>query len=162
MWNSGSLLQYLTDQLVPVDPNSISIGNPLDKGTWTVDLLSGFTQQDQANLTAALAAIDVTRSYGPRPLYLILADLTALSAAQKTNIATDLFTGSPMKVLTDAGPNAAGIFDLEWAVQTGGITTADKNLAKQYAAAFYLQDNPVYLVKPGFDPTINICGRGQI
>jgi hypothetical protein len=97
-----------------------------------------------------------------RTLLSILDSLNALTAAQKTAIGNDLFTMPDPKALTDAGPNAVGIFTLYWAVNTGGISPADKNLAKLYAAAYWAQDNPKAFVNPPYDPTINVPGDEPI
>jgi hypothetical protein len=98
---------------------------------------------------------------GPRKSRTVLAiynNILALTTAQKNNISGDLFAGTPFKVLTDAGPNAAAIFVLHWGVTNAGLSVAAVNDAKFRAAAFYVQDNPKYLVHPPFDATINILG----
>lgn len=110
----------------------------------------------------ALAAAIVAAHGGPRvkrTLLAIIADLTALTSGQKIAIGNDLFTGPPAnKWQGNAGPNAAAMFTLYFQTQTGGMSPADKALAKLYAAAMYTQDNPKYLVNPSFDPSINIPG----
>lgn len=92
----------------------------------------------------------------PRPLYAIYNSLAALSSTQKTNIWTDLSSGSPAKYLADLGPNAAAIAALDWAVRFSGLGAAAITDAKLRIAAIYVADNPTYLLSPSFDPTINV------
>lgn len=94
----------------------------------------------------------------PRTVLAIYTDLLALTAQQKTNIGNDLFAGSPMKVLTDPGANAAAIFVLHWGAVNGGLGAAAIADAKIRAAAFWAQDNPAAFVHPVYDNTINVPG----
>lgn len=112
-------------------------------------------QIDQGN--TLLASWDM-RIYRTRTLSDLIAALQALTAAQKTNISNDLFSGSPFKVLTDTSSNESAIYVLYYNTQTGGTSASDKNLAKLYAASLYVQDNPVYLIQPTFDSSINVPG----
>jgi hypothetical protein len=94
-----------------------------------------------------------------RSLFDIITDLNALTNTQKTNIAADLFAGTPPKCLQYiAGSNLSALLVLYFTVQTATLSTADKNLAKLYAAGLYVQDNPNYLKQPSFDATINVAG----
>lgn len=114
----------------------------------------------QAQIAAAQNFIDgfAWKDYQPVPLHALIGSLTALTSTQKKNISTDLFSGNPLKVLLDSGPNAAAIFAVYYSTQTATLSSADKNLAELFAAAMYVQDNPFYLVNPSFDPTINVPG----
>jgi hypothetical protein len=118
------------------------------------DLTSG-----EATTLDALVTAHDGRLRTKRDLLDIVTDLQTLSANQKTNISNALFTppGSP-PILTDSGPNAASIWSLYAMIQLNGVTTADKNTIKLYAAAQYVQDNPRYLATPAFDNTINVPG----
>lgn len=92
----------------------------------------------------------------PRLPRAILADLNALSAAQKTSIRNDLNSGTPPKWQLAASPAV-------WACApvfrnaTGSLQTE----AAMVAVAFYCIEVPNYLVQPAFDPTINIPGDQQ-
>ncbi len=97
-------------------------------------------------------------TYQSRTLPDLYAALSALTAAQKSAIAADLFAGSLMKVLIDTGPNAAAIAVLYFLYQSLTLSSADKATAQLYAAAMYAQDNPAYLIAPAFDKTINVPG----
>lgn len=99
---------------------------------------------------------------GPRPLYAIYIDLQALSTTQKTEVWTDLSSGSPKKYYTDVGPNAAAIAALDWAASDSGATGAALTSARLRITASYVQDNPTYLVNPSFDPGINVPGDQNI
>jgi len=99
---------------------------------------------------------------GPRMLPAIFTDLNALTAAQKTNINTDLFGGTPPKWQSDLGVNAASLFILEAVADLGNLTTAQQTTMKMKACAAYVQDNPNYLVHPTFDATINVAGDQAI
>lgn len=99
---------------------------------------------------------------GPRPLYAIYVDLQALSTAQKTEVWTDLTSGTPKKYFLDAGPNAAAIGALDWAATDSGATPVALTAARLRIAAAYVQDNPAYLVHPAFDPGINVPGDQNV
>jgi hypothetical protein len=94
----------------------------------------------------------------PRPILAIYQQLLALTATQKTAIGNDLFAGSPMKVLTDTGANAAAIAVLHWGAVNAGLAAAAVTDAKLRAAACYAQDNPQALVNPVYDASINVPG----
>ncbi len=94
----------------------------------------------------------------PRRGYAIYADLMALTTLQKTNVWTDLSSGTPKKYLLDTGANTAAIAALDWAVTDAGATGAALTAAKLRIAAAYVQDNPAYLVNPSFDLSINVAG----
>jgi hypothetical protein len=93
-----------------------------------------------------------------RTLLAIYTDLQALTAAQKTNVWTDLSSGTPKKYLQDVGRNAAAIAALDWAATDSGATGTALTAAKLRIGAMYVQDNPAYLINPSFDPTINVPG----
>jgi hypothetical protein len=102
-------------------------------------------------------AVAVARR-APRSLFNIRADLLALTAAQKANVNTDLFGGSPAKWTQDAGANAATLYAIWCSSQVSGLSAADATTLKLAATACYVQDNPKYLVNPAFDPSINVPG----
>jgi hypothetical protein len=96
-----------------------------------------------------------------RPLWAIRADIAALSAAQWTNIWTDLYAAAPpvpRKYLADYGPNASAIYVFDWSLYVSGPTAAQQKAGQISLAALYTQDNPAYLKHPPFDSTINISG----
>jgi len=94
----------------------------------------------------------------PRVLYSIWQDIGALTGAQKTAIATDLFSGTPPKVSQDTGPNAPVLLTLSDLQKMAALSTADKQSAQRSAISIFTLDNPTYLVHPPFDPTINVPG----
>ncbi|RJQ24609.1 hypothetical protein C4577_07510 [Candidatus Parcubacteria bacterium] len=112
--------------------------------------------KEYPELVEALATPIAPTERRARTLLAIYNDLNALSGAQKTAIWNDLTSGNPVKLSTNIGPAADGIF-LIWrtAVNTTTAFTADMKLT---AATFYTRDNPNYLVNPSFDPSINIPG----
>lgn len=93
-----------------------------------------------------------------RSLFAIYNDLVALSASQKTNVWNDLTSGSPPKILGDTGPASDSIFLLWRIASNSSLPAATITDMKLTAAAYYVRDNPRYLVAPAFDPSINISG----
>lgn len=135
------------------------VGDSWNQSTNTISVQYAPTAtQAQINQGNQLLATWDMRPYRARRLIDLINDLNALTSTQKTNISNDLFSGTPLKVLLDPGANISPIFVLYWGTQTPGLTTQDKNLAKLYAAAMYVQDNPAYLIQPTFDTTINVPG----
>lgn len=118
--------------------------------------------QAQINQMNQIASTWDMRVYRTSRIYDILTAIQALTTTQKTNISNDLFSGTPLKALLDDGANASAIFCLYYIVQTASMSGADKNLAKLYAAAMYCQDNPMYLITPPFDTSINVPGWSPI
>lgn len=94
----------------------------------------------------------------PRTLYAIYTDLQALTTTQQNNVWADLGSGAPPKYLLDAGANASALWVLDYLAREAGLTGAALTRAKFRAVAMYVQDNPAYLVRPAFDPTINVSG----
>jgi hypothetical protein len=95
----------------------------------------------------------------PRTLLAIYNDLVALTGTQKTNIWTDLTSGSPVKISLDNGGNADSIFLLWRIASNASLPAATITDMKVTATAYYVQDVPNYLVHPGFDSTINVPGN---
>lgn len=100
----------------------------------------------------------------PRNPLAVYQDLLALTAQQQANVWADLSalvtvgTLTVKKYLTDAGPSYAGIAALDWAANDAGATGVALTRARMRVAMIYVIDNPVYLVHPAFDATINIPG----
>lgn len=117
------------------------------------DLTSG----EQTTLASIVAAYDgrLRRKRKPYDLYVALG---ALTGTQRSNIASNLFGGSPPLFTQDSGGDSPDLLVLWVLQQTGGLSTADKNTVKQAAAAIYCRDNPTYLVNPAFDSSINVAG----
>lgn len=151
--------------LTGLQTQAAAAGLPIDyiNGSPGVDQITVFTTRDltapeQSTLATLVANYD-GRPRRARTLLAIVTDLSALTSTQKSNVSGALFspTNAP-PILADAGANAAAIWALYAMVQLNGVTTADKNTIKLYAAAQYVQDNPAYLVNPSFDSSINIRG----
>ena len=85
--------------------------------------------------------------------------LKALTQAQKTAIWNDFTSGNPQKWSTDTGPNAPSIAICHLLGTSGTLNATDLSNCKMESVAFYVMDNPNYLVHPPFDPSINIPGR---
>lgn len=111
----------------------------------------------ETQMNATVAAWD-PRPRAKRPIYLIYNDLSALTTTQQNNAWADISSGSPIKYLLDAGPNAAAIGVIDWVVRKSGATGAALLDARLRGVAMYVQDNVSYLVTPAFDPTINVAG----
>lgn len=107
---------------------------------------------DTVNLLA------VPHDMRPRTLLAIYTDLAALTSSQKLNVWADLSAGSPAKYLAYAGPEPGAIAALDWAVRFSGLGAVAVTDAKLRIAAIYVQGNPLYLVAPAFDPSINVPG----
>ena len=115
------------------------------------------TSPEQAVVAGLVSTYD-GRPRRKRKPYDIYTQIGALTATQKLNISNDLFGGSPPKFTQDIGDDSPDLLVLWTLQQTGGLSTADKNLVKQAAATIYCRDNPKYLVNPSFDTSINIPG----
>jgi hypothetical protein len=95
-----------------------------------------------------------------RVLDAIYTDVNALTAAQQNNVWNDISAAAPpsgRKYLMDAGLNVAAIFAMDWSIRTTSPGAA-RTLAMNYIISMYTQDNPMYLVTPSFDTTINVPG----
>jgi len=96
-----------------------------------------------------------------RTVTAIYTDVRALSASQKNNItgpSGDLYSGTPMKALTDTGPNLPTIAALLTTRQCSFCSAAaDRALIDNQVTAQYSADNVYYLSQPSFDPTINVA-----
>ncbi|MDE2097179.1 MAG: hypothetical protein KGL39_08025 [Patescibacteria group bacterium] len=131
-------------------------GIPLDQANGDFQAFLAWNAQQQTPLDYTTSISPTARV--PRTLPAIYADLVALTAAQKTNAWADLSSGTPAKYLDDNGTEPGAIAVLDWAVRFSGLGTAAVTDAKMRIAAIYCRDNPLYLVKPAFDPTINVPG----
>lgn len=163
---------YRYQLLFSVDPDTAKAdliagtSLPIDSVAYALGFITVTTSRDLTTEEQTTLAAFVT-TYQPRPwrarrLLDIYTDITALPGATQTAIWTDLSSGSPPKWATDVGPNAAALFALQFlATAVAGLTTAEKNEARRRVAAFYVGDNPTYLVNPPFAPTVNINGREQ-
>jgi len=123
------------------------ISGPDANGKFTVIYPPGTPQsiQDQGN---AIAATWPTTLYRNRMLWNLWSQLNGLSTKQQNNITADLQTGSPPKQFAVEQENTSAAFS-SWQASSGATMTS---------AAFYVQDNPTYLINPAFDPTINVPG----
>ena len=99
-----------------------------------------------------------------RLLSAIYQDIQKLTAAQRTNLWTDLTTPvpgiAPRKYLADEGFLVGSIFSMDYtANQTTG---AQQTSAQNSIMSCYIWDNPTNSVSPPFDPTINIPGYSAL
>lgn len=98
-----------------------------------------------------------------RTILEIMNDLDALSGAQSLAIWNDLTAGLPPKVATCPGVNAAAIWTMHFvATGIGGLTATEKNEGRQRTIAFWVQDDPQYLVNPPFAPEIDVPGDAPV
>lgn len=96
----------------------------------------------------------------PRSLLAIFTDLQALTLSQKSAVWLNIAAGTPRLYLTDLGTNSAPIGTVDFLLSQATVVwnTADLNTLRMRLVAYYVQDNPAYLVTPAFAPTINIPG----
>jgi hypothetical protein len=139
---AGLPVAYINGGTIPTDVYVVT-SRPLTPGEVTI-------------LDGVVAAHD-GRPRKKRLLYDILTDYNALTGTQRTKTWADVTKGTPPLWATDAGPNAASVFSLNWSATQGGAP-AQQDIAKAYLISAYVQDNPKYLVNPAFDPTINLPG----
>jgi len=122
---------------------------------------AALTPADKGRLDGVVAAHD-GRPRRARPLWSIRADVQALTAAQWGNVWADLSAPvagqAPRKYLMDYGVNAGPIFVFDWSLYVSGPTAAQQKAGQISLTALYVQDNPTFLVKPPFDPSINVPG----
>ena len=94
-----------------------------------------------------------------RTILAIYQDILSLTTGpQKVATWADLVSGSPVKISLDTGKNADSIFLLWRIVSQTDFSVSVTNDMKATAIAYYVQDNPIYLVNPPFAPTVNIPG----
>jgi hypothetical protein len=121
------------------------------------------TPQEIQTLDAVVASHD-GRPRQKRPFIDIYNQINALTNQQKTAINNDLFGGPPANKWSRGNtPSTAAMAATYYsATVPNGITAAEKNTARLYIAAMYCYDNVNYLVRPSFDPTINVPGDEPI
>jgi len=128
---------------------------------WTVDYEDSATQAQIDEGEALAAAFDgKDRIY--RTLADILANVSALSKAQKDAIAADLEAGSPSKMLRGSGINVPSLFALHFSLNSAGVPPADKTMCRDYITTLYVQDNPYYLDQPPFSAGIAVYGLAPV
>lgn len=97
----------------------------------------------------------------PRPYIEIKNDLALLSSAQKQLIWDDLMTvdATGLKKINAQGKDKADVLDV-WEFIGTRVTLTAVNLAelKLRAVTVFVEANPLYLVHPPFDPSINVPG----
>lgn len=154
--------QYNTE---PLKVQLIAAGIPVDyiNGDPSTNSIVVVTTRDlttdEVNTAAGIVATYDGRPRRARTIYAIYAELATLTQAQRDAIWADLSAGNPPKLALDAGPNTASVFTMHFlGASVGGLTAAEKNEAKRRGVAFYVQDNPAYLVRPSFAPTVNVAG----
>jgi len=146
----AALHQQIAAKGIPV----VGVSGP----PWIVTYDPSATQAQKDQGDALAAAFDgQDRRY--RLLTNIYQSIQALTAAQRTNIWTDLsapYAGSPRRYLSTAGINAGPIFSEDWdANQTTGN---QRDSSRMRIEAMYTQDNCFYLDRPVFDNTISVLG----
>jgi hypothetical protein len=118
------------------------------------------TDADRTRGDSIAAGFDL-RDAQLRSLTSIYQAVQALTTAQHANVWADLTAAtatSPRKYLDDYGPNAAAIFVMDWIVYVLRPTAAQLTAAQNDVISFVVQDEPLYLVNPTFDPSINLPG----
>lgn len=128
------------------------------------------TSGQQTSAQTIIAGLTISAGAKVRTMYAIAASIFALTGnlptpaagTQKANIIAALFTGNiatgSQLWQQDTGPNAAAMSAV-YAAITASNGSATFNAAQQLImAAMYVQDNPMYLVNPSFDPTISVPG----
>jgi hypothetical protein len=93
-----------------------------------------------------------------RPFYDLLTDVQALDKKQQEAIWADLSAGDPPRVFGGGTHSRGGIAALHWAATQSPGTGGPQASARAYLIALYCQDHRDYLVRPAFDPTINVPG----
>jgi hypothetical protein len=104
-------------------------------------------------MDAALRQQDVAWRAEPmaRTAHDVLKDIAALTPEQQTNVFKDLFTGNPPKWQRSSGTYAPAMFAAAASVAKDNAPSIHRAIA-----AMYCCDNPGYLSKPQFDPSIDV------
>jgi hypothetical protein len=144
--NSDLLQQEIEAEGLPIEPMGVSV----DIFNIRIAMQRVLDAPEKATLDTVVANHTPPVPMRKRILYDILQDYQALSGSQRSTVWQDL-----------AGPNAAAVFSLHWATGQGGSPTAI-DVAKNYLASAYVQDNPDYLINPPFDTSIDISGEEPI
>lgn len=94
-----------------------------------------------------------------RSFLAIYNDLAALTSGQKAAVWAALTAGSPPLWATDDGPDAGAVAALSVAaIDLTGLSAGVQTAARMKMVAAYVRDNPLWLVAPTFDPTVNVPG----
>jgi hypothetical protein len=113
---------------------------------------------DQATIDGLVAGWS-WENWQPRALYSIFDDVNALTPGQRTNVQTDIGANQFAKVRSLRPPQDGAAMALHWAMKLNGATAVERTDACMRLACLYAQQNPTYLEKPAFDPTINVPGN---
>jgi len=117
-------------------------------------------------LNATVAAHVPASPKRSRLIFDVVADVDALTVAQKSAIFSDLNAGTPPKWATDRGLSAPDLHIVWMLAQKLGCvqTQADKNFCRTMLIAIYVTDEPNwnYLVHPAFAPEVNIPGSEPV
>jgi hypothetical protein len=111
--------------------------------------------QTQSNQASSILTVLDPRPKVSRSLFAIYNDLVALTVAQKTNVWTDLTSGSPQKITMTGNDTVFLLWRIASNASLPAATITDMKLT---AATYYVRDNPRYLVQPSFDSSINVAG----
>lgn len=126
-----------------VRDDGATVGADPNSAAWQAFLLWNASQPVPWDLTA------VVRPRVPRTIQAILVDVKALTGAQQLAVWSDITSGSPPKWQGSNDP-------VVWCKGSQPSTLTAQE--KQVGAAFYVRENPTYLVHPAFDVTINVPG----
>lgn len=145
---------------------AIAAGIPALYANGSGDQITVFTSRDltpaeQTTLAAVVANHDGTprKLRDPVDVLTDLNNATKITDAQLVATWNDLTSGSDPKIAEGSGVAKLSIMVLHFiAVGIGGLTTPEKRQAQKRAIAFYIYDNPKYLVNPPFAPIVNIPG----
>lgn len=151
---AGARLKAYIDYETGLD---VGITGPDDQGKFIVHYPPDATEEQKAQ-GDALATDWPPDTYQSRTLYAIRDDILALTPAQQDNIIADLWSGTPEKILLHQGSNCSPIFAVFFSLGNGAFAATPERLGRIYASALYVQERPVYLINPGFDPSINVPG----
>lgn len=94
-----------------------------------------------------------------RTLLAIYNDLQALTGTQQANVWADFTSGSPPRWATDSSPVAGSVMACSIpAIDLTGLAVTVQTKARMKMVAAYVVGNPLYLINPSFDPSINVPG----
>jgi hypothetical protein len=110
----------------------------------------------------ALIASWIWGEHRPRKLHDIWQAINALSAAQQANVWNWLVSGTPPVWTQHQGTNDAAMLAVHFTATLTGLTTAQLNDARRRLVAMMVEDRPLLLVNPTFDPTISVPGQEPV
>ena len=122
-------------------------------------VVSGLGAADQSKANQVIQGLNPLADMNPRTRWEIMQGVMTLSADQLSRAWQDLANGYPDKLQLDQSKDAVVLDLVDWLSKSGtAFDAAHLDELKQRAISYYTVNYPYYLMKPAFDPTIDVNG----